>query len=101
MFLKIQSTKHTLFTNSSPHYILILPYRTIPHTSCYHFIIKTDKSMSRRRELEHEVSVAQERIKKAAKDTPKNILKLWEQELVDLELELNNMVDDEEDNNED
>ena len=57
--------------------------------------------MCRRRQLEHEVSVAQERIKKAAKDTPKNILKLWEQELVDLELELNNMVDDEEDNNED
>ena len=57
--------------------------------------------MSRRRQLEHEVSVAQERIKKAAKNTPKNILKLWEQELVDLELELNNMVDDEEDNNED
>ena len=56
--------------------------------------------MSRRRQLEHEVSVAQERIKKAAKDTPKDILKLWEQELVDLELELNNMVDDEEDNNE-
>ena len=57
--------------------------------------------MSRRRQLEHEVSVAQERIKKASKDTPKDILKLWEQELVDLELELNNMVDDEEDNNED
>ncbi|SDB79659.1 MULTISPECIES: hypothetical protein [Bacteroides] len=57
--------------------------------------------MSRRIQLEHEVSVAQERIKKAAKDTPKNILKLWEQELVDLELELNNMEDDEEDNNED
>lgn len=57
--------------------------------------------MSRRRQLEHEVSVAQERIKKAAKDTPKDTLKLWEQELVDLELELNNMVDDEEDNNED
>ena len=57
--------------------------------------------MSRRRQLEHEVSVAQERIKKAAKDTPKNILKLWKQELVDLEQELNNMVDDEEDNNED
>ena len=57
--------------------------------------------MSRRRQLEHEVSVAQECIKKAAKDTPKDILKLWEQELVDLELELNNMVDDEEDNNED
>ena len=57
--------------------------------------------MSRRRQLEHDVSVAQERIKKAAKDTPKNILKFWEQELVDLELELNNMVDDEEDNIED
>ena len=57
--------------------------------------------MSRRRQLEHEASVDQERIKKAAKDTPKDILKLWEQELVDLELELNNMVDDEEDNNED
>ena len=57
--------------------------------------------MGRRRQLEHEVSLAQERIKKAAKDTPKTILKLWEQELVDLELELNNLVDDEEDNNED
>jgi len=54
--------------------------------------------MSRRSQLEHEVSVAQERIKKAAKDTPKDIIKLWEQ---DLELELNNLVDDEEDNNED
>lgn len=57
--------------------------------------------MSRRSQLEHEVSVAQERMKNAAKDTPKNILKLWEQELVMLELELNNMVDGEEDNNED
>ena len=57
--------------------------------------------MSRRRQLEHEVSVAQERIKKAAKDTLKNILKLWEHELVDLELKLINMVDDEEANNED
>ena len=47
--------------------------------------------MSRRSQLEHEVSVAQERIKKAAKDTPKDIIKLWE---------LNNLVDDEEDNNE-
>ena len=56
--------------------------------------------MSRRRQLEHEVSLAQERIKKAPKDTPKEILKTWGQELVDLELELNNLVDDEEDNNE-
>ena len=47
--------------------------------------------MSRRSQLEHEVSVAQERIKKAAKDTPKDIIKLWEQDLVDLELELNNL----------
>ena len=56
--------------------------------------------MSRRRQLEHEVSLALERIKKAPKDTPKEILKTCEQELVDLELELNNLVDDEEDNNE-
>ena len=41
--------------------------------------------MSRRSQLEHEVSVAQERVKKAAKDTPKDIIKLWEQELVDLD----------------
>ena len=49
--------------------------------------------------MEHQVSVAQERIKKAPKDTPKDIIKLWEQELVDLEIELNNLVDGEEDNN--
>ena len=55
--------------------------------------------MSRRSQLEHEVSVAQERIKKAPKDTLKDIIKLWEQELVDLEIELNNLVDGEEDNN--
>lgn len=57
--------------------------------------------MSRRRQLEHQVSLAQERIKNAAKDTPRDILKLWEQELVELEFELNNMVDGDEDNNED
>ena len=50
-------------------------------------------------QLEHQVSVAQERIKKAPKDTLKDIIKLWEQELVDLEIELNNLVDGEEDNN--
>ena len=48
--------------------------------------------MGRRSQLEHQVSVAQERIKKAPKDTPKDIIKLWEQELVDWEIELNNMV---------
>lgn len=57
--------------------------------------------MSRRSRLEHEVSLAQERIKNAAKDTPKDILKLWEEDLVNLEFELNNMVDGDEDNNED
>lgn len=55
--------------------------------------------MSIRKELEHEVSLAQEKIKKALKDTPKEILKLWEQELIALETELNNLVDGEEDNN--
>lgn len=55
--------------------------------------------MSIRKELEHEVSLAQERIKKAPKDTSKEILKSWEQELIALEAELNNLVDGEEDNN--
>ena len=41
--------------------------------------------MSRRSQLEHEVSLAQKRIKEAPKDTPANIRKIWEQELVDLE----------------
>ncbi|WP_221656718.1 hypothetical protein [Bacteroides salyersiae] len=55
--------------------------------------------MGIRSQLEHQVSVAQERIKKAPKDTPRDVMKLWEQELVDWELELNNLVDGEEDNN--
>lgn len=55
--------------------------------------------MSLRKELEHQVALAQERIEKAPKDTPKEILKRWEQELVDLEVELNNLADPEEDNN--
>lgn len=56
--------------------------------------------MSRRSQLEHEVSLAQKRIKEAPKDTPEDIKKLWEDELVSLEIELNNLTDDEEDNNE-
>ena len=55
--------------------------------------------MNRRSQLEHEVSLAQKRIKAAPKDTPANIRKIWEQELVELEVELNNLTDDEEDNN--
>lgn len=57
--------------------------------------------MSRRKELEHEVALAQERINKAPKDLPIDVLRAWKLELVDLELELNNLVDEEEDNNED
>ena len=53
--------------------------------------------MSKRSQLEHEVSLAQKRIKEAPQNTPANIRKIWEQELV--EVELNNLTDDEEDNN--
>ena len=55
--------------------------------------------MSIRKRLEHEVSIAQKRIEEAPKDTPGYIRKIWEKELVDLEIELNNLVDEEEDNN--
>ena len=54
--------------------------------------------MNRRSQLEHEVSLAQKRIKEAPKNTPANIREIWEQELVELEVELNNLTD-EEDNN--
>ena len=53
--------------------------------------------MSRRSQLEHEVSLAQKRIKDAPQNTPANIRKIWEQELVELDVELNNLTDDEED----
>lgn len=56
--------------------------------------------MSRRSQLEHEVSMAQKRINEAPDNTPERIMKIWEQELVDLEFELNNLTDSEEDNNE-
>lgn len=56
--------------------------------------------MSRRSQLEHEVSLAQKRIKEAPQDTPAYIRKIWEQELANLEIELNNLTDEEEDNNE-
>ena len=55
--------------------------------------------MSRRSQLEHEVSLAQKRIKEAPQNTPANIRKIWEQEMVELEVELNNLTDEEEDNN--
>lgn len=61
---------------------------------------KKASKMSRRSQLEHLVSVAQERIKKAPEDTPMDVRKMWEKELVSLEFELNNLFDGEEDNNE-
>mgnify|MGYP000041357398 FL=1 len=55
--------------------------------------------MSRRSQLEYEVSQAKERLRNFPKDVPGNIKKIWEQELRNLELELNNLTDEEEDNN--
>lgn len=57
--------------------------------------------MSRRKRLEHEVDLARKRIKGAPKDTPADILEIWQQELDDLEFELNNLVDTREEDNED
>lgn len=57
--------------------------------------------MGRRKRLEHEVALAEKRIKEAPKDTPAYIREIWEQELVDLEFELNNLVEDEEEDNND
>lgn len=55
--------------------------------------------MNLRKRMEHEINLAQKRLEETPESTPLNIKKLWEQELVDLEIELNNLVDDEEDNN--
>lgn len=55
--------------------------------------------MSRRSQLEHEVSLAQKRLKEAPKDTPEYVRNIWRKELVNLEIELNNLTDEEEDNN--
>ena len=50
--------------------------------------------MGRRAELEHEVAMAEKRLKEAPKDTPKDLLKIWEDEFVGLSLELNNYDDE-------
>jgi len=55
--------------------------------------------MSRRSRLEKDVSLIQKKIKEAPEDTPVSLRKLWEQELVDTEFELNNLIDGDEDNN--
>lgn len=55
--------------------------------------------MSTRARLEREVSRMEKRIKEAPANTPPEVRKLWEQELVSLSFELNNLVDGDEDNN--
>ena len=61
--------------------------------------IKLFITMSRRERLELEVEEAKKRIEDAPEDTPIEIRKTWEEELVQLEFDLNNFVD-EDDNNE-
>lgn len=56
--------------------------------------------MSRRAELEHEVALAEKRLKDAPHNTPADLKKIWEDEFVGLSLELNNL-DEEEDEIED
>ena len=55
--------------------------------------------MNRRSELEHEISLLQKKIKEAPKNTPQDLRAIWDKELVDMELELNNLYDDDEDRN--
>ena len=50
--------------------------------------------MGRRAELEHEVAMAEKRLKEAPKDTPDDLLKIWEDEFVGLSVELNNYDDE-------
>ncbi len=49
--------------------------------------------MGRRAELEHQVAMAEKRLKEAPKDTPEDLRKIWEDEFVGLSLELNNFDD--------
>jgi len=55
--------------------------------------------MGRRERLETDVDNIKNKIATAPTDTPIEIKKLWEEELVDTEFELNNLVDGDEDNN--
>lgn len=55
--------------------------------------------MATRERLETDISNLQDQINNASEDTPKDIMDMWEQQLVDLSFELNNMVDTD-DNNE-
>ena len=56
--------------------------------------------MSRRSELSHEIALLEKQIKEAPADTPADTRKLWEDRLVDLSFEVNNLVDDDNDNDE-
>lgn len=51
---------------------------------------------NRREELEKEITIADERIKNAPKDTPKEIMEAWIKEYDSLSFELNNLYDDDE-----
>ncbi len=55
--------------------------------------------MSTRSRLEREISRLEKQIKEAPKDTPVALRKIWEDQLIDLSFELNNMVDGDQDNN--
>ena len=55
--------------------------------------------MNRRSELEHEISLLQKKIKEESKQAPADLKKIWDEQLVALELELNNLYDDDEDRN--
>ena len=50
--------------------------------------------MGRRAELEHEVYLAEKRLREAPKDTPEGLRQTWEDEFVGLSLELNNYDDE-------
>lgn len=52
--------------------------------------------MSRRAELEKELDLAKKNLDEAPKDTPKNVLELWQKEYDSLAFELNNLYDDDE-----
>lgn len=56
--------------------------------------------MSRRKELEKEMELAQRRIDEAPTDTPKTVMELWEKELDSIAFELNNLYDDDMDDDE-
>ena len=57
--------------------------------------------MSRRSELEHEVFLAEKRLKEAPADTPKDVLDYWRTEYDSLAFQLNNLVDTKEEDEND